>query len=82
MLGLRGLGDTVTYDAAGNPIVVTSSPITVDTVTASGANVYQNSTGQVIGTSSPLLPGTSNTTLLYVGAGAVAVLLLLMAVKR
>ena len=79
---MYGLGDTVTYDAAGNPIVVTSAPITTDTVTASGANVYQNASGKVIGTSAPLVGGVSSGTALLYGGGALAFLLLLMAVKR
>lgn len=82
MYGLRGLGDTVTYDAAGNPTVVTSAPITTDTVSASGQNVYTNASGQVVAVSAAsLIPGVSNTAL-AIGGATVLFGLLLMGMRR
>jgi hypothetical protein len=61
-----------------------STPITTDTVSSSGANVYQDSSGNVIGTGSASLTDwlNQNSTVVMVGAAAIVGLLLFMKAGR
>lgn len=75
-----GLGDGTMVDG----VYVMDTPITVDTVTPSGENVYQDSTGKVIGTSAGSGSSLStwlNQNALVVGLGAAALLLFVVVAK-
>ena len=77
-LGRRGMGDTVVTDPVTGAVkVVTSAPITTDTVTSSGANVFTDSSGSIFATDSSLTSWmNNNSTLLVVAAVAFGGLLL------
>ena len=77
--GLRG-GEMV------NGVYVTDTPITTDTVTSSGVNVYTDSSGAIIGTGSSSQSLTdwlnANSTMVMLGAGAFLALILVAKAGR
>jgi hypothetical protein len=80
------MGDTVVTNADGTVSVVTSAPITTDTVSSSGQNVYTNSAGQVVtaptSASASLTNWLNNNTGLAVGIAVAVVGLLFVAKGR
>lgn len=78
----RGMGDTVVTDpVTGQVKVVTSAPVTTETVSSSGQSVYTDSSGNVV--FAPSSSGSSvtdwlnqNSTMVAVGAAAFVALLL------
>lgn len=85
MYGLRGLGaaTVVTDPTTGAQKVVYDTATTV-VVPSSGPNVYYDASGAVIGTGSSAsptwIPGVSNT-VVGVSAGAIALLMLMKAMR-
>lgn len=79
-----GLGDSqVVIGPDGQPRVVTTSPINVDTVLPSGTNVIQDASGNVQYVSSaPGVGGMSTGTLIAIGGGVLGLVLLVKAVSR
>jgi hypothetical protein len=67
-----------------NGVYVMSTPITTDTVSASGQNVYQDASGTVIGTGSGSITDwlNQNSTMVMVGAGALLALILVAKAGR
>ena len=80
----------MTYGLRGGQMVdgvyVTDTPITTDTVSGSGQNVYTDSSGQVIfvpsSSGSPANWLNSNSTMLMLGAGALVLLVLVAKAGR
>ena len=78
--GLRGFGDTVVTDpVTGQVSVVTSAPITTDTVSSSGQNVYTTSSGAAVAVDSSLTSWLNNNSTLAIGLAVGAVVLLMFA---
>lgn len=84
MYGLGTLTDqNIVIGPDGQPRLVTSSPINVDTVLPSGANVIQDASGNVQYVSSaPGVGGMSTSTLIAIGGGVLGLVLLVKAVSR
>ena len=87
-MGRMGMGDVMPAGSGQmvNGVYVMNTPITTDTVTSSGTNLYQDSTGAVV--TAPTSPQTltawlnANSTMVAVGAAAFVGLLFFMRAGR